>query len=64
MKKGKGLGQTRTSQRFLFCALILPMVYFGLHLADLGCHDNNGFVEDKKEDELEEMPQVRWELGD
>lgn len=39
------------------------MVYFGLHLSDLGCYDDNGFVEDRKENELEEMAQARWELG-
>lgn len=34
------------------------MVYFGLQLTDLGCQDNNGFVKDRKEVELEKMPQV------
>lgn len=45
---------------FLFHTLIL---YFGLHLVDPGCYDDDGLIEVRKEDELEEMPQVRWKLG-
>lgn len=37
------------------------MVYFGLPWADSGCYDNDGLIEFWKEDELEEMPQIRWD---
>ena len=61
MKKRKATDSSILKIPLLFCTLILHVVYFGLHWTDSGCYDNDGLTEVKKEDKLEEMPQIRWD---